>query len=87
MKSVKTAKLGGQVYDIVTSRISGMVFDQRTRNTIIVNRRLERRNGLETIIHEAIHACYPLLPEWRVDGGAGEIARLLWRLGYRRTTR
>ena len=39
---------------------------------------------LDWIIHEAIHAAMPWLAEWIVNRAAGDIARLLWRLGWRR---
>jgi hypothetical protein len=39
---------------------------------------------LDTIIHEAIHAAMPWLTEWIVDKTATSIAKLLWRLGWRR---
>jgi len=42
------------------------------------------RDFLETIVHEAIHAEFSDAPEADVDRAGREIARLLWRLGYRR---
>jgi len=38
---------------------------------------------LETIIHEALHACFWDLSEEAVDEAAVDIAGLLWALGYR----
>lgn len=40
--------------------------------------------GLETIIHEALHAENWAKTERVIARTANEIARLLWRLGYRR---
>lgn len=39
---------------------------------------------LDTIIHEAIHASLPCIAEHEVTVTANDIARLLWRLGWRR---
>lgn len=38
---------------------------------------------LDTELHEALHAAYPMLDEEAVKQGATDIARLLWRIGYR----
>jgi len=42
------------------------------------------RTLLETAIHEALHAAKWDLPHKWVETTAADIARLLWRLGYRR---
>ena len=39
---------------------------------------------LDWIIHESLHACYPWLAEAFVDTAATSVARLLWRLGWRK---
>ena len=39
---------------------------------------------LDWIIHEALHACFPWMAEWIVDLAASSLARLLWRLGWRK---
>lgn len=38
---------------------------------------------LDTTIHEATHVCFPFLEEGFVEKMSTDIARLLWRLGYR----
>jgi len=38
---------------------------------------------LETAVHEAVHACLPREGEEWVGWLAGEVARFVWRLGYR----
>lgn len=40
---------------------------------------------LEVLIHEALHACAWNLDEDAVTVTAEDIARMLWKLGYRRT--
>jgi hypothetical protein len=42
---------------------------------------------LDTTIHEALHATFEKLSEKSVEEGATDIARFLWRLGYRRINR
>lgn len=39
---------------------------------------------LDWIVHESLHACCPYLCEDAVDRCATSVARLLWRLGWRR---
>ena len=39
---------------------------------------------LDWIIHESLHACHPYLHEEAVDRAATSVARLLWRLGWRK---
>uniref|UniRef100_A0A6M3KPZ8 Uncharacterized protein n=1 Tax=viral metagenome TaxID=1070528 RepID=A0A6M3KPZ8_9ZZZZ len=51
---------------------------------LTVNRSLSKRIGLETVIHEALHACDPSASEKKVKTIAADIARFLWRLGYRK---
>ena len=40
-------------------------------------------HDLEVIIHEATHACHWDMSEYAVSGSARDIARILWRLGWR----
>jgi hypothetical protein len=44
------------------------------------------RAMLGTAIHEAIHASRPDMSEAEVRALEADIARLLWRMGYRRPT-
>lgn len=39
---------------------------------------------MDTLIHEAIHACEPDMDECDVRANARDITRLLWKLNYRR---
>ena len=39
---------------------------------------------LDAVIHEALHAACPWLAEYVVDRAATSIARLLWRLEWRK---
>lgn len=53
------------------------------RPTIRVFADLNTRKGLETAIHEALHACFWAKTEKVVERTAREIALFLWRLGYK----
>ena len=39
---------------------------------------------LEVVIHEALHAACPWMAEEAVDRAAADIARLIWRLDWRK---
>jgi len=41
---------------------------------------------LDCIIHEALHACFPFLVDDEVERSATDVARLLWRLDWRKKT-
>lgn len=44
---------------------------------------LDTAAGLETAVHEALHACNWLKSEAKVTETAHDVAGFLWRLGYR----
>lgn len=50
---------------------------------IRVRRSLRGQQMLDTIIHEALHASRPELAEEAVTQTATDVARLLWKIGYR----
>jgi len=45
---------------------------------------LDSKKGLETVIHEALHACCFAKSEEIVNTTAKDVAKFLWRLGYRK---
>jgi hypothetical protein len=53
--------------------------------TISIADRLGGEIELDTIIHELLHACQPDLAEETVNQTATDLARVLFRLGYRRS--
>ena len=57
----------------------------RTDRKLAIKSGVKGLERLDTIVHECLHACYPDLNEDAVNDGAGDMARLLWRLGYRDT--
>jgi hypothetical protein len=56
-------------------------WEKRTMNVPIEG---DTIGELDVLIHEALHAAYPSLDEYYVNRGATDIARLLWRLGWRK---
>lgn len=51
---------------------------------IVVRRGQSPLDELDTTIHEALHACHWDMSEDAVAQTATDVARFLWRLGYRR---
>jgi len=44
----------------------------------------EALKDLDTIVHESLHACLWDLDEEAVAESAADVARLLWRVGWRK---
>ena len=44
----------------------------------------ETRERLDTLTHETLHAVFPRMTEAEVARAATDIAKVLWRAGYRR---
>jgi len=84
MKTIKTHTFGDIKYRIILDNLDGNC-DTDNYYWLIVERDLSKLVGLETVIHEALHACDWRAHEDRVSVTAKDIARFLWRLGYRRT--
>ena len=93
MQQVKTHSFNGirydiKIYDPNDARIDGLC-DPPTGSgqALRIFTDIETRKGLETCIHEALHACYWAKTEDKVEQTARDVARLLWRLGFRNTVR
>jgi len=66
-------------------KLDGWCDDPHAKNKqIAVWSRLRGLRELDTIIHECIHAGFSDLKEDSVDQFASDLARILWRLGYRK---
>jgi hypothetical protein len=55
-----------------------------TDKAIKVSKKLVGRDELDTILHECLHACFWHLDEGIVEQASTDLARALWRLGYRK---
>jgi len=75
----------GKKYRVSAEKLDGWA-DQQNDNErhILLLRDIGSKAGLETAIHEALHACDWKATESRVTKVAHDIARMLWRLGYRK---
>ena len=81
---VKTHTFCGKRYQITFGLFDGLTDTFKREQEMIIMADLNTRNGLETVVHEALHACDWNKNEIMVEQTAYDIARLLWRLGYRR---
>jgi hypothetical protein len=80
-------RLRGKYYTLKFARLKRPLmglcnWDERT---ITIANRLGGEVELDTIIHELLHACQPDLAEDTVEQTATDVARVLFRLGYRRS--
>ena len=86
MRPVKTVTLRGKRWRICYSPYEkyGECESPCEKNKLITLRDdLAGKDKLDTIIHEALHACLWDLDEEAVHGTAKGIATFLWRMGYR----
>ena len=83
MNLPKTHTFNGLKYSIVIGELDGYC-DTDFKFAIVIERDLKKRIGLETAIHEGLHACNWNAREEKVTKTANDIARFLWNLGYRK---
>ena len=87
MRKVKTHTFAGISYDVdVEMPFDGICESPRSskRPALRVSVDISTQGGLETLLHEALHAEVWAKTEEVVDRASHDIARLLWRLGFRR---
>ena len=83
MKQPRTATFNGRKYHIIIDDLDGNC-DTDSKFWLIIERDLNKKVGLETAIHESLHACSWKTNEKKVTKTARDIARFLWNLGYRK---
>jgi len=87
MLPVRSATFMGKRYKIsLDERLDGYADAPEFSNgkrEVWINPDLFDERRLDVIIHESLHACWPEAGENVVDRTARDIARFLWRLGYR----
>jgi len=84
---IKTHTFAGVSYDVdVEGPFDGVCEFPRSnrRPALRVSIDINTRKGLETLLHECLHAEVWAKTEEVVDRASYDIARLLWRLGFRR---
>ena len=86
---VKTHKFSTGVFKISQGGLDGfadspeIVASAPKHREIWINPEAKDMERLETIVHESLHAEFPRMREETVRAAGHNIARLLWRLGYR----
>jgi len=83
VKLPKTNTFNGRRYHIIIDELDGNC-DTDNKHWLVIERDLNKRIGLETAIHESLHACSWKTEEQKVEQTAKDIARFLWNLGYRK---
>ena len=78
----KTHEFNGKKYHLMFGALDGNC-DTDNKLWLIIERDLSKRVGLETAIHEALHASMWSKSEDIVGRTAKDVARFLWNLGYR----
>jgi len=93
MKPIRTHNFNGTKYDIKVydpnkERIDGLCDSPKGSGPVLrIFVDINTRKGLETCIHEALHAEGWAKSEEVVERVGREIGAFLWRLGYRVTKR
>jgi hypothetical protein len=85
-KLIKTATFNKRKYNVYMGKLKGCttVGELPVNELYVRTDHLQDRMLLNTLIHESIHACDWDAPEKKVQQMATDIARFLWRVGYRR---
>lgn len=52
--------------------------------SVVIPPSRETRDRLDTVIHETLHTALPSMSEEEVSRVAGDLAKVLWKAGYRR---
>jgi len=82
---IKTHTFAGRRFHVIIDSVDGLCEKEESNETpnLFINAARPDRTILEAATHEAMHACFPTMSELRVTQSANDIARLLWRMGYR----
>ncbi len=81
---VKTVRLGGKKWRWRYEPLKCVDgYCNADNRKIQIDTGLTGKRQLEIELHEAMHAIFPDLCEAAIGSGAEDLARLLWRLGYR----
>jgi len=82
---MKTFRFRGKRYRVVVESLHGMCDSPTKRDpAIYLFANLNKKSGLETCIHEALHAEDWSASERKIERTSAEIADFLWKLGFRK---
>ena len=86
MKNIKSHTFNGRLYKIaMTGPIDGMTDTYSLNERImVISSEPYTKSELETAVHESLHASNWAASEEVVTRVGRDVARFLWRLGYRR---
>jgi hypothetical protein len=84
MGKIATHTFNGRKYTIIVDQLDGMCSTYKNERELIILADLNTRSGLETAIHESLHALKWSACEDTVTVSAHDLARFLWRLNFRR---
>ena len=81
-------RLRGRYWSIVRGKLDSKLDGLCDANTLTITVRpsLTGERELEVMIHEMLHACHWDLDEQAITETSEDLARVLFRLGYRRTS-
>ena len=82
-RTVRSHRFRGTRYRVIWRELQGDWGLCEPNKELVIDPRAGGFARLDTIIHESMHACVPDLDEEAVDETSEDIAKLLWRLGYR----
>lgn len=81
---MRTVTINGKRFKWYRQAVDGMCDPPGRGAGINVDPRLKGRRELEVVIHECLHGAFWKLSERKVERFAADVARVLWRVGYRR---
>jgi len=64
--------------------VQGRKLSCKVRGEINIVPTTNKKDELDTWVHEAMHGEFPRMTEPRIAKAATNLARLLWRVGYRK---
>lgn len=89
MAKIRTHKFLDQQWNIVFDNRTGdshayCEAPHKKEKKIKLRKDLDERELMTYAIHESLHACFWFMSEEFVNRAASDIARFLWRLGFRK---
>jgi len=89
MPKIKTHIFRGKRFEIdIDSLVQGWCDTPKEKEKLVLRifcPLTQKRESLEILLHESLHACFPDMPEKEVEVAACDISKFLYRLGYRKS--
>ena len=85
-KANTACKIAGRLWRIVfRSLSSAWGYCEHDSRTILIEKNADAQTVLDAICHEVAHASFPYLTEDTIGSFGTDLARLLWKMGWRPT--